>query len=165
MASSKKNSSLLAALAPLHALAQLVPAASPDAKSASGSKHKQGHEHESAYILLTSLEPDAWLVHVGHPDGRWWNGAWRVADVEKLAVRTQSHRHLPPPSPTKFFPSTVVADEVCILAIVERRHVARASRRVCSAHRPDDRAARGGDRARGGRLSEHEGTLPSAIDC
>ena len=83
-----KNVSPLAALAPLHALAQLVPAASPKA----GSKHKD----EGTYILLTSLKPDAWLVHVGHPDGRWWNGSWREADMKDLAVCIDS-----PPPPHK----------------------------------------------------------------
>ena len=82
-----KNVSPLAALAPLHALAQLVPAASPKA----GSKHKD----EGTYILLTSLKPDAWIVHVGHPDGRWWNGSWREADMKDLAVCIDSS----PPSP------------------------------------------------------------------
>ncbi|KAF8482481.1 hypothetical protein DFH94DRAFT_680553 [Russula ochroleuca] len=78
MASShSENISPLAALAPLHALAQLVPAASP--------KTGSEFEHEGAYILLTSLKPDAWVVHVGRPDGRWWNGAWRVADMKDLA--------------------------------------------------------------------------------
>jgi hypothetical protein len=72
----------LAALAPLHALAQLVPAAAPE----TGTKN----EHEDKFILLTSLKPDAWLVHVGHPDGRWWNGAWRVADMKDLAVCVDS---------------------------------------------------------------------------
>jgi hypothetical protein len=87
---SKKNSSPLAAFAPLHALAQLVPAPSPDASSASKSKpaSKSKREREGAYILLTDLETDAWRVHVGHPDGRWWSGAWRAAEVEKLAVRS-----------------------------------------------------------------------------
>jgi hypothetical protein len=81
MASShNENVSPLAALAPLHALAQLVPAASPETGS-------EELEHEGAYILLTSLEPDAWVVHVGRPDGRWWNGAWRVVDMKDLAVR------------------------------------------------------------------------------
>jgi hypothetical protein len=91
MASSKKNPSPLIAFAPLHALAQLVPAPSPDAsstpKSKLASKSKRERERGGAYILLTDLEHDAWRVHVGHPDGRWWSGAWRVADVEKLAVR------------------------------------------------------------------------------
>jgi hypothetical protein len=26
------------------------------------------------------------LVHVGRPNGRWWNGAWRVTDMERLTV-------------------------------------------------------------------------------
>ena len=77
---SSSNISPLAALAPLHSLAQLVPSASTP--TASGS----GNEDEGKYILLTSLKPDAWLVHVGRPDGRWWKGAWRVSDMEKLAV-------------------------------------------------------------------------------
>jgi len=90
MASSRNgNISPLAALAPLHALAQLVPATS----SETGSEHE--HEHEGKYILLTSLKPDAWLVHVGHPDGRWWNGAWRVADMKDLAVCVGSFPHPP----------------------------------------------------------------------
>ena len=76
--SSNENISPLAALAPLRSLAQLVSSPSP----ATGS----GHEDEGKYILLTSLNPDAWLVHVGRPDGRWWKGAWRVSDMEKLAV-------------------------------------------------------------------------------
>ncbi len=82
MASSSNNENIspLAALAPLHSLAQLVPAAS----RGTGPGHEG--EDEGAYILLTSLKPDAWLVHVGRPDGRWWKGAWRVADMEKLAV-------------------------------------------------------------------------------
>jgi len=88
--SSKKDTSPLAALAPLHALAQLVPDASPDAKSASVSKHEDKCERGRAYILLTNLEPDAWVIHIGHPDGRWWNGTWRIADVEKLAVCTST---------------------------------------------------------------------------
>jgi hypothetical protein len=80
MASSSNNENVspLAALAPLHSLAQLVPLAS----TATGS----GREDEGKYILLTSLNSDAWLVHVGRPDGRWWKGAWRVSDMEKLAV-------------------------------------------------------------------------------
>jgi hypothetical protein len=89
---SKKNPSPLAAFAPLHALVQLVPASSSDASSAPkskpGSKGKREREGGGAYILLTDLEPDAWRVHVGHPDGRWWGGAWRAAEVEKLAVRS-----------------------------------------------------------------------------
>lgn len=88
--SSKKNASPLAALSPLHALAQLVPAASPDVRSASGSKREDKRERGRAYILLTNLESDAWVIHIGHPDGRWWNGTWRVADVEKLAVCTST---------------------------------------------------------------------------
>jgi hypothetical protein len=40
----------------------------------------------SKYIQLTSHKPDTWLVYVGRPDGRWWAGAWRVSDMEKLAV-------------------------------------------------------------------------------
>jgi hypothetical protein len=85
--SSNENISPLEALAPLHSLAQLVSSASP--ATASGSKD------EGKYILLTSLKPDAWLVHVGRPDGRWWKGAWRVSDMEKLAVCAQSA--FPPP--------------------------------------------------------------------
>lgn len=90
MASSSNNknknvSSPLASLAPLHALAQLVPAAPSGTRSRSSASK---HEREFEFIMLTSLKSDAWLVHVGHPDGRWWNGAWRVADVEKLAVST-----------------------------------------------------------------------------
>ncbi|KAI0279532.1 hypothetical protein BGY98DRAFT_1186011 [Russula aff. rugulosa BPL654] len=82
MASSSNNENIspLAALAPLHSLVQLVPS-SPPATGSTGS----GHEDEENYILLTSLKPDAWLVHVGRPDGRWWKGAWRVSDMEKLA--------------------------------------------------------------------------------
>ncbi|KAN0106992.1 hypothetical protein V8E52_010594 [Russula decolorans] len=81
MASSNNNENIspLAALAPLHSLAQLVPSTSPPTASASGS------EDEGKYMMLTSLKPDAWLVHVGRPDGRWWKGAWRVSDMEKLA--------------------------------------------------------------------------------
>jgi hypothetical protein len=82
MASSSNNEneniSPLSALAPLHSLAQLVPCESPPTGS--------GCEDEGKYILLTSLKPDAWFVHVGRPDGRWWKGAWRVSDMEKLAV-------------------------------------------------------------------------------
>ena len=89
--SSKKNTSPLAALAPLHALAQLVPDTSPGARSTPVSKRDDKRERGCAYILLTNLEPDAWVIHVGHPDGRWWNGTWRVADVEKLAVCTSTH--------------------------------------------------------------------------
>ena len=70
----------LAALAPLHALAQLIPA-TPAGKG----------ERDFDFILLTSLEPDAWFVHVGHPDGRWWNGTWHAADVESLAVSPPLH--------------------------------------------------------------------------
>ena len=76
--SSNENISPLAALAPLHSLAQLVPSALPTTGSA--------HEDEGKYVLLTSLEPDAWLVHIGRPDGRWWKGTWREKDMEKLAV-------------------------------------------------------------------------------
>jgi hypothetical protein len=94
MASSKKKLSPLTAFAPLHALAQLVPASSPDNISASGSKPvsktKHKREREGAYILLTDLEPDTWRVHIGHADGRWWSGAWHVSEVEKLAVRTSA---------------------------------------------------------------------------
>ena len=72
---SETQVSPLAALAPLHALAQLIPA-TPAGKG--------GHDFE--FVLLTSLKPDAWFVHVGHPDGRWWNGAWHATDVERLAV-------------------------------------------------------------------------------
>jgi hypothetical protein len=82
MASSSNNEneniSPLSALAPLHSLARLVPSESPPTGS--------GREDEGKYILLTSLKPDAWLVHVGRPDGRWWKGAWRVTDMKKLAV-------------------------------------------------------------------------------
>ena len=92
--SSKKNSSPLAALAPLHALAQLVPDTPIDPRSMSGSKHRDKRERGHAYILLTNLEPDAWVIHVGHPDGRWWNGTWRLADVEKLAVWTSTRSPL-----------------------------------------------------------------------
>ena len=83
MASSSNNESIspLAALAPLHSLAQLVPSASPET-GPTGS----GREEEEKYILLTSLKHDAWLVHVGRPDGRWWKGAWGVSDMEKIAV-------------------------------------------------------------------------------
>ena len=80
----------LAALAPLHSLAQLVPSTSPHTGS--------GHEdEEDKYVLLTSLKLDAWVVHVGRPDGRWWKGAWRVTDMEKLAVCATPF----PPSPVK----------------------------------------------------------------
>ena len=93
MSSSRKNdTSPLAALAPLHALVQLVPVAS------AGTSTGIGDEHKDAYVLLTSLEPDAWLVHVGHPNGRWWNGSWRAADVEKLAVCDFPRPPLSPPS-------------------------------------------------------------------
>jgi len=87
MASSNSTniSGPLAPLEPLHALVQLVPAASPTTGPASTSKHEK--EKERPYILLTNLKPDAWVVHVGRPDGRWWSGAWRVADVKDLAVR------------------------------------------------------------------------------
>lgn len=112
-----ENVSPLAALAPLHALAQLVPTASPK----TGSKHKD----EATYILLTSLKPDAWLVHVGHPDGRWWNGSWREADMKDLAVCVDSL----PPLPS----NRVVADKVCIHALVEWRRVIRAHRSIFSA--------------------------------
>jgi hypothetical protein len=83
MASSSNNENIspLAALAPLHSLVQLVPL-SPPATGSTGF----GNEDEENYILLTSLKPDAWLVHVGQPDGRWWKGVWRVSDMEKLAV-------------------------------------------------------------------------------
>ncbi|KAI0290389.1 hypothetical protein B0F90DRAFT_1672007 [Multifurca ochricompacta] len=74
--SKKKNTLSLAALAPLHALVQLVPTAT-DARTKT--------RDDRGFILLTSLKLDAWFVHVGHPDGRWWNGAWRAADVEILA--------------------------------------------------------------------------------
>ncbi|KAH9963783.1 hypothetical protein BC827DRAFT_88648 [Russula dissimulans] len=77
------TSAPLAPLAPLHALVQLVPPASPTTGSPSTSRREK--ELERAYILLTSLKPDAWVVHVGRPDGRWWSGAWRVADVKDLA--------------------------------------------------------------------------------
>lgn len=80
--SSKKTEirvSPLAALAPLHALAQLI----PSTPSGTG-----GHTFD--FILLTSLKPDAWAVHLGHPDGRWWNGAWHAADVESLAKTDMS---------------------------------------------------------------------------
>ena len=92
MASSSNNENIspLAALAPLHSLVQLVPS-SPPATGSTGS----GHEDEENYILLTSLKPDAWLVHVGRPDGRWWKGAWRVSDMEKLAVCASTP--FPPP--------------------------------------------------------------------
>ena len=76
--SSKKTEthvSPLAALTPLHALAQLIPAA----PAGTGGR-------DFDFVLLTSLKPDAWFVHVGHPDGRWWNGAWHAADIENLAV-------------------------------------------------------------------------------
>ncbi|KAH8997719.1 hypothetical protein EDB86DRAFT_2828806 [Lactarius hatsudake] len=79
MASSKKTEtrvSPLAALAPLHSLAQLIPPGTG------------GRDFE--FILLTNLKPDAWFVHVGHPDGRWWNGAWHAADVESLAKSDMS---------------------------------------------------------------------------
>lgn len=92
--SSKKSTSPLAALSPLHALAQLVPDASPDARSSSGSKHENKSKRGCAYILLTNLEPDAWVIHVGHPDGRWWNGTWCAADVEKLASGDMSPARL-----------------------------------------------------------------------
>jgi len=92
--SSKKNTSPLTALAPLHALAQLVPDASPDARSTSGSKPEDKREQGRAYILLTNLEPDACVIHIGHPDGRWWNGTWRVADVETLASGDMSSARL-----------------------------------------------------------------------
>ena len=72
----EKRVSPLAALAPLHALTQLIPATPTG---------KEGRDFD--FILLTSLKNDAWFVHVGHPDGRWWNGAWHAADVESLAVR------------------------------------------------------------------------------
>ncbi|KAI9452649.1 hypothetical protein BJY52DRAFT_900817 [Lactarius psammicola] len=80
--SSKKTEtrvSPLAALAPLHALAQLIPTTSPGTG---------GRDFD--FVLLTSLKPDAWFVHVGHPDGRWWNGAWYAADVENLAKSDMS---------------------------------------------------------------------------
>jgi hypothetical protein len=83
-------------LAPLHSLAQLVPSTSPPTGP--------GREDEGKYILLTSLEPDAWFVHVGRPDGRWWKGALRVSDMEKLAV-----------CPSTPFPPRVVADVLCIM--------------------------------------------------
>ncbi|KAH9060323.1 hypothetical protein EDB83DRAFT_2520321 [Lactarius deliciosus] len=79
MASSKKTETRvtpLAALAPLHSLAQLIPPGTG------------GRDFE--FILLTSLKHDAWFVHVGHPDGRWWNGAWHAADVESLAKSDMS---------------------------------------------------------------------------
>jgi hypothetical protein len=72
--SNNENISPLAALAQLHSLAYLVPSISA-ATEPTGS----GREDEGKYILLTSLKPDAWLVHVGCPDGRWWKGAWRVS--------------------------------------------------------------------------------------
>ena len=87
--SSKKTEtqvSPLAALAPLHALAQLIPA------TPAGTGARDFH-----FVLLTSLKPDAWFVHVGHPDGRWWNGAWHTADVERLAVSDPNN----PPSSRK----------------------------------------------------------------
>jgi len=58
----------------LHSLAQLIPAT----PAGTGAR-------DFDFVLLTSLKPDAWFVHVGHPDGRWWNGAWHTADVESLA--------------------------------------------------------------------------------
>ena len=92
MASShNENLSPLAALAPLRALAPLVPAASLK----TGSKHKD----EGAYLLLTSLKLDAWLAHVGRPDGRWWKGAWREADMKYLAVCIGFSPSLPLRSP------------------------------------------------------------------
>ncbi|KAH9993487.1 hypothetical protein BJV74DRAFT_367461 [Russula compacta] len=89
----KNISSPLAPLAPLHALAQLVPAAPSGTRSRSSASASKP-EREFAFIMLTSLKSDAWLVHVGHPDGRWWNGAWRVADVEKLADGDMSSARL-----------------------------------------------------------------------
>ena len=65
-----------------------------------------------------------------HIHGRQWSGAWRVADVDNFQF-AQSHRH-PPLRPQSPPPSAVIADEVYVLAIVERRHVSRASRRVCT---------------------------------
>jgi hypothetical protein len=73
-------------LALLHTLAQLVPDASPDARFTSGSKPKDKREQGCACILLTNLEPDKWVIHISHLDGGWWNGTWRIVDVEKLAV-------------------------------------------------------------------------------
>jgi hypothetical protein len=86
--SNEKDTSPLAALEPLHALVQLIPATSSGMSTGTG----RGDEHQHKYVLLTSLRLDAWVVHVGHSTGRWWKGAWRAADVERLAVRD-----LPPP--------------------------------------------------------------------
>jgi hypothetical protein len=62
------------AFAPLNALAQLVPAESPDEISVSGSKpaskNKNKRKREGAYILLTDLEPGTLGVHIGRADGR-----------------------------------------------------------------------------------------------
>lgn len=60
------NISPLAAVAPLHSLAQLVPSSTPVTGPT-----ESGREDEGKYILLTSLKLDTWLVHVGRPDGRW----------------------------------------------------------------------------------------------
>jgi len=75
----KAQDSPLAALAPLHALAQLIPAT----PTGTGGR-------DFNFVLLTRLKPDAWFVHVGHPDGRWWNGAWHATDVESLAKSNMS---------------------------------------------------------------------------
>ncbi|KAI0259021.1 hypothetical protein BC834DRAFT_974606 [Gloeopeniophorella convolvens] len=60
----------LAALAPLHALVQVISAP---------------QEGDRRFILLTSLTSDAWLVRVGLSDGCWWGGSWRAEDLDKLA--------------------------------------------------------------------------------
>ena len=52
----------------------------------SGSKPEDKRKQGCACILLTNLEPDKWVIHISHPDRGWWNGTWRVVDVEKLAV-------------------------------------------------------------------------------
>ncbi len=83
MASSSKKSqaSPLTGLGPLHALAQLIPGMPSDTG---------GRTRDIDFVLVTNLKLDAWFVHVGHPDGRWWNGAWHAADVESLSVRPPS---------------------------------------------------------------------------
>ena len=125
MASSSNNENIspLAALAPLHSLAQLIPSSSPTTGSAGSER-----EDEGKYILLTSLKPDAWLVHVGRPDGRWWKGAWRVSDMEKLAVCASA--------PFPLQSNRVVADVLCIPALEEWRHVIRTCWHLRSAHSP-----------------------------
>jgi hypothetical protein len=44
------------------------------------------------FVVLSDVAEDTWNIHLGltGPEGRWWQGSWREADVLAIVGKTSS---------------------------------------------------------------------------